>query len=236
MAVPASLYLLQNNLQFHAAGYLNASTYQVMNQLKVLTTAIFSVVILGQKLSTRQWMSLFLLSAGLIIVQLPSSAMPSSNPPADGDRTGPDRPVDPMGLLSMAFACILSGLSGVYFEKVLKGTTVSLWARNIQLSAFSITVGLVAIAYFESDIIREKGFFAGYTLWTWAAILIQALGGIVVAIVVKYTDNIVKNFATSIAILVGCVLNVWILDFTVTSSFVFGSALVMLAAYLYNTF
>ena len=42
------------------------------------------------------------------------------------------------GLITVLGACILSGLAGVYFEKVLKGSNTTLWVRNVQLSFFSL--------------------------------------------------------------------------------------------------
>ena len=42
------------------------------------------------------------------------------------------------GLVAVICACCTSGFSGVYFEKILKGTSVSLWLRNIQLGVFEI--------------------------------------------------------------------------------------------------
>lgn len=38
-----------------------------------------------------------------------------------------------VGLLAVLCACFSSGFAGVYFEKVLKTSRISLWMRNVQL-------------------------------------------------------------------------------------------------------
>ena len=71
VGVPALLYVVQNNLLFFALSKLDAATYQVTYQLKILTTAFFSVTMLNKRLDRIKWISLLLLTAGVALVQLP---------------------------------------------------------------------------------------------------------------------------------------------------------------------
>jgi UDP-sugar transporter A1/2/3 len=74
LLVPAGLYTLQNNLLFIALSNLDAATYQVTYQLKILTTAFFSVIMLGKKLDSYKWVSLLILMAGVSLVQVSFSS------------------------------------------------------------------------------------------------------------------------------------------------------------------
>lgn len=55
---------------FMAITYLDAATFQVTYQLKILTTALFAVLLLGKRLQWLQWVSLVLLMAGVALIQL----------------------------------------------------------------------------------------------------------------------------------------------------------------------
>ena len=70
LLIPSGLYTLQNNLLFIALSNLDAATYQVTYQLKILTTALFSVLMLGKKLDSIKWISLVILMLGVSFVQV----------------------------------------------------------------------------------------------------------------------------------------------------------------------
>lgn len=78
LSIPAILYVVQNNLQYVAASNLDVATFQVTYQMKILTTAFFSVLMLGKRLSSTKWLSLLLLAVGVGIVQIQSTGHASS--------------------------------------------------------------------------------------------------------------------------------------------------------------
>lgn len=223
VSIPSFLYTVQNNLLYFALSNLDAATYQVCYQSKILTTAIFSVLLLNKNLSLLQWGSLVILTIGVSITQLSNSNSSSHSSSF-------------VGFIAVIFAAILSGFAGVYFEKILKGSRTSVWMRNVQMGVSSIILAYVGV-YFSGDTsqVLSDGFFYGYNALVISVILLQAIGGLVVAVVVKYADNILKGFAASFSIITSLLLCYFILqDFEPTLTFLTGAILVNLSMYLYS--
>ena len=63
------LYLLQNNIIFFALSRIDAPTFQVLYQSKIVLTALLSVLMLGRRLSARQWLALLLLTVAVVAVE-----------------------------------------------------------------------------------------------------------------------------------------------------------------------
>jgi UDP-sugar transporter A1/2/3 len=105
------LYIVQNNLLYVSASHLDAATYQVTYQLKILTTAMFAVLMLGRSLSKHQWCALVTLVAGVAMVQVSGSEAPVALG-REQNRL--------IGFSAALGACLLSGFAGIYFEKILK--------------------------------------------------------------------------------------------------------------------
>ncbi|AEO63848.1 uncharacterized protein THITE_2109446 [Thermothielavioides terrestris NRRL 8126] len=288
LAIPAVLYTLENNLQYVALSNLDAVQFQVLYQLKILTTAAFMILLLGRTLGARRWLALIILTVGVSVVSLPSSGskertldihdfsdhffprsvhelgqMAGDVAEAAGEATkrGLDGLVNELtrrsatyegiaddldgspkmnysvGLTAVLVAAVVSGLTGVYFEKLLKDSSspVSVWTRNIQLSFYSLFPALiVGVIINDGEEIAKHGFFDGYNGIVWTAIVFQAIGGLLSSLCINYADNIAKNFATSISIVISFLFSVVFFDFQVSLSFVLGTALVLAATYLYS--
>ena len=68
LMVPSVLYTLQNSLQYFSMSRLSAPVFQVLYQLKIVTTALFSVALLARKISGLQWLSVVMLTGKKIII------------------------------------------------------------------------------------------------------------------------------------------------------------------------
>ncbi|KAL9113195.1 MAG: hypothetical protein Q9227_002530 [Pyrenula ochraceoflavens] len=262
MAIPASLYTIANNLQYIGISNLEPATFQVMYQLKIIVTALFSVAILRQKITGKKWVALLMLMLGVIIVSAPHDAGPLSagahavhlprslggfkNPlggsvgshllkmkkrsatyegiEEDERRLGlTDSPGlnASMGILAVIGLCVTSGLGGVYFEKVVKESPkpTSLWIRNVQLATYSIFPALfIGVMFIDGETVARDGFFAGYDAVVVLTICVQTFGGIVAAFTIYYADNISKNFALSISLVISSLVSFFFFDFEATGN------------------
>ncbi|EAU88687.1 UGT1 [Coprinopsis cinerea okayama7 len=240
LSIPAILYVIQNSLQFVAISNLPVATFQVTYQMKILTTAAFSVALLRKKLSGVKWLSLFFLAVGVGIVQIQStgSSRSSGSHGVGSAHEFHAHVMNPWkGFGAVTAACFTSGLAGVYFEMVLKNSKADLWVRNVQLSLFSLIPALLPILYAPTPV-GSRGFildlFRNFGPWAWATVAIQVLGGLITAIVIKYSDNIMKGFATSLSIVLSFLASVILFDFKITFSFLIGATTVLCATWMYN--
>lgn len=228
VAIPSIVYYIQNSLIYVGATHLDAATAQVTYQLKILTTALFSVSMLGKKLHKHQWISLVVLFVGVALVQLVEIRKKSQS--SVSSHQSPF-----IGFVAILIACCLSGFAGVYLEKILKGSgEVSLWIRNIQVASFAVPFGVIQVLTSDYEEVTSKGFWYGYTSLTWFVILLQALGGLLVSVVMKYSDNILKGFSTSLSIIISSVASVYIFNFQLTGQFILGASLVIASIFLYG--
>lgn len=224
VAIPCVLYIAQNNLLIIALSNLSTAEYQVTYQLKILSTAFLSVLVLGRKLSIRRWLSLLMLSAGVMLVQWREGGW-------DRDSNG----MHARGLFAVLCACMTSGLGGVLMERNIKSAGCSIWVTNFQVASISAALSLVTVFLQDGLRIRHSGFFQGFSYVVWAVVWVQALGGLVISCVMKYADNILKCFGHAFAISVSCLVSSHVIhEFVPDRRFVAGTAMVLVSIIMYG--
>lgn len=241
IAVPALLYLVQNTLLYVALSNLSAPLFQVTYQAKLVTTAVVSVVMLNRKYSPKQWLCLVVLSVGVALAVLGEKK--------DTATASDDRPVQSMGvgLVAVTIACFCSALAGVYFEKVLKTSTndtdgasrapVSMWMRNIQLSFFSIVIAFgqnLTQGNTEDEDAASKPYLHGFNMWVWILVGLQAGGGLLVAAVIKYADNVLKGLATGVSVVVATGFSAIFFATALSGQFSVGAIMILFSVYFFS--
>lgn len=202
-------------------------------QIKILTTALFSVLLLNRSLSKLKWFALLMLFVGSACVQYSNVQRSSGSAVHSGDESVEGSAS--VGLMAVIGACLISGAAGVYLELMLKSIkSTSLWLKNIQLASFGGVFGLAAVAFTGGERIAEEGFFTGYSPVVWLVILDVSAGGLLTALVVKYTDTISKGFATSASIVLSTIVSVAFMGLQLTPFFILGTVLVLTATLLYS--
>jgi UDP-sugar transporter A1/2/3 len=82
--------------------------------------------------------------------------------------------------------------------------------------------------------VAQYGVLQGFDHVVWLIVMLNGLGGLLVAATMKYADNIVKCFAAALAILSGTLLSVPIFGFELSATFSVGVACTVSASTLYS--
>lgn len=205
LLLPAALYILQNNLVIYCLSHLDAPTYQVLAQLKLLTTAGFSAVFLGKRLHRMQKMALVLLVAGVSVFYACGDTHVDT---ADGERSWSSMMRGVAGAVGVATS---SGFAGVYLEYVMKRTgetPVSPHIINLYMSLYGIVSAAATVYAKDGSEVSERGLFSGYNAVVILMILSSATGGVLTSIVISILDNIYKNFAVAVAVYISAFISV----------------------------
>ena len=120
---------------------------------------------------------------------------------------------------------------------MLKGASkTSLWLRNIQLATYSTAIACVGLVGQRGvAALSPSTLLAGFDQPDlWLSVLWQSAGEILVAVTIKYADNILRGFAQGVAIIVGAIGSHYIFGFELSAVFIVGVGAVLVAVFLYG--
>ncbi|KFQ31122.1 putative UDP-sugar transporter protein SLC35A4, partial [Merops nubicus] len=221
-ALSALLYAANNNLVVHMQLFMDPSTYQVLSNLKIVSTALLYSLLLRRRLGARRWLALLLLVAAGVSYSCGGLQDPG----------GPSRMelhITPVGLVLISVYCLISGLSAVYTEAILKTQALPLSLQNFFLYFFGVLLN--SMGYFWSG--TEGGFLEGFSSWVLVIVISQALNGLIMSVVMKHSSNITRLFVISCSILVNALLSVALFDLQLTLLFFVAVVCIGLAVHLY---
>lgn len=214
-----------NNLMYISNQNLDVITYQIIGQVKIPMTVIFSMIFLHSTYRRMQYFSLIILTIGvMIVVQIPE---------VDRNKSQSSHQDNLLGYITGLIAALLSGFAGVYFEKILKTTTLSVWARNLQLSLISVPLAFMQTFTKDYFVVKEKGFFYEYNNIVWLIVALQTSSGLTVALSVKLADNVSKGYASATSIIVSGIASIILFQYHVDYFFACGTALVVMSIPMY---
>ena len=224
LALPSILYVVQNLLLLEAVHTLSPTAYMVCSQGKIFTTAIFSCLILKTRLNTVQVLAIIQLFIGIVLVQIFAD---SGHVTEDGS---PSLEIL-YGTMCVFVACCTSGFSGVFLEKNFKSPDACMWGRNVQLSVFALPVCYCLSIVHEKD--KQLTFFSGFDTTILFVIVLQALGGLITAVIMKYASTLLKCFAVSVSICLSALVSVIVQQEVMPPLRVSGILLVNTSVFLY---
>eukprot|EP01084_Bolivina_argentea_P112523 200671_1 len=231
--IPTTCYFIQNSLQYVASENLTSSVYAVLQQMKILSAAIASVIMLNKHLSWNKWRALFLLCCGGLLMEYHTFQMHDQDILQNNN--------DPVkGTAAILTIAGLSGFAGVCTELLLKNKSIkktdtlqlSIWDRNMQFASWSVLFGILSL--FIDMSWTDTGLFSNWSIVTIILVLLWTLGGLLVAFSIKYTNVIMKGFASAISLIFICINGWLLLSDYLDMIFIIGAIVTIIATFNYN--
>jgi len=224
--IPSIIYLGHHSITFPLLAYVDPSTYQILGNLKIVTTGLAAKFILGKRLSQLKWLALVLLTLGATTSQISSGK-------GDSLFAAPM-----MGYALGVLNALLSAFAGVYTEFLMKKNDDSLHWQNIQLYSFGVLFNVLRLTAEDLSSNFHNGawpiiMFDGYTFITYLVVANLAFSGLLVSFVMKYADTIAKVFATSLAMMMTPFAAYLLFDLKPSLALLIGISIACMAVHLY---
>uniref|UniRef100_A0A7S3K3L6 EamA domain-containing protein n=1 Tax=Aureoumbra lagunensis TaxID=44058 RepID=A0A7S3K3L6_9STRA len=248
-AVPGISYQILNNLNFVTLYYVDAPTFQILGNLKIVATGLAGWLLLGRSLSKGKWLALTLLTFGAATSQISTFTQnqrercsnnqnqlteSSSIPPAQ-IIIQQDMSSKFIGYISAITCVFLSASMGVFTEMYMKGNPASIHFQNLQLYFFGIFANIFAL-FFRDEIgpNATTSLLHGFNFWAWITVLTNGSCGLAVSFLLRYADSIAKTYSSCLAIPCTSIASFLFLSTPIGAPNIFGSGIMLISlAYYY---
>eukprot|EP01083_Nonionella_stella_P063186 164212_1 len=206
--VPAAIYNIQNLAAFYSYHNLDPLVFNLMNQTKIIWSAIFLKIILNKTPTNRELLSLNMLVAVALMLCYEMRQKEKNNTNKTPHKSHKKNLTK--GLIAMLIATTCSGLAGVLTQRALQNERRNTFVFSGELAVYGTLFGILRL-YSESKLnildgrkVNEHGLL--YQLLDnddYSALIpicCNVIGGVGVGMITKYTSVIHKSYALILGI------------------------------------
>jgi len=201
-SINGAIYALGDFLEMNSLGGLPAATYQILQQFRIIVSALLLIPAKNQYQTRLQWTILFILMFGMSTYMCISAG-------GKKEEGGGDVFVGAMfAIAKVLISCLGAVITDKYMKKYSKDPTHVCIARTFVARAISIVI-LSFVPRFMSMFsggevtdIWSAGFFHGWDTMTIMVTISFIIKSVSTLYIVALLDSILKNIAESFAVLV----------------------------------
>jgi UDP-sugar transporter A1/2/3 len=223
----SALYTVNNQLSFYCLEVADPGSMALGKSIAPYLCALL-LRLAGQHLHALQWVCVVVQCCAIAIVQYDA---------CKGTGYLPTKAYYMIGL-----ATSITAVTSVWNQLIIKGFEVPVNLQNAIMYAFGSVIATVSYVHSAATETQGRGhghkshhigFFEGYTTLAILLVLFQAFHGLAVALVYKYADAIVKNFANSSVMAILIVVSFYFFGLQTTLHSWLGIVIVLATTYCY---
>ncbi|ETW06107.1 hypothetical protein H310_03700 [Aphanomyces invadans] len=223
--LPACTYAVQNVLIQLSMRFLSPLEFNLINQSKLIWTAVFVYVLLHRRFSIIQCVAMALLMAASLLLS------------SGGDSGKNLRDVSPTdhfysGYVPVLMASVLSGFGAAL-------TQLSLQTHARDASVVTAELCVYGALFLIGNILLQPSAslsFDGWTMHTFIPVVSSATGGLLVGAVTQFAGGVMKSYSLIGGIALTGVLEAFMYQRALSNDLYIASGLVVASMYLYSSY
>ena len=231
--VPVLCYVWSDVLNFVLFEHrVSPTLFACIKQSRIVLTALMYRFLLHKNVSPIQWIAVFQLCLASILFVAEDTSKPVSN----------NQPVDQAdelkGIMWLLFKFFLDSVAVVWMDKYFKTLDESGFPyaeQQVMFSLQSLVAGaLFIIVYNRNDFFGGRPLFDGFNQGAWVSALITGVYGIMVSLVLRYLDSMIKQFQALCGIVVTTLLDEAVFGQVVTLTDWVAICIILISVFLYK--
>mmetsp|Transcript_413 Transcript_413/g.738 ORF Transcript_413/g.738 Transcript_413/m.738 type:complete len:444 (+) Transcript_413:103-1434(+) len=226
---PTLLYVFSDLINFYAFQYISASTFAVLKQSRLAMVALLFRFFLHRYISQIQWIAV----AQLLLAAMLFEAK-TIDAGGEGENSGSN---ELLGMLLVLLKCCLDSLAVIWMDKYFKklsGSGFSYPEQQIVYAVYGFLIGIIVAIIQDDGTLFTQPIFTGWTTGAYVSASLAALYGVLVSLVLRYLDSMIKMFQSLLSVVVTVMLDRYFFGEQVDVVKAIAISFVLISVFLYK--